>query len=418
MKTWTIWIGAASLVAVMSLPSLGQDWRDRARGLFRGATNRFVAPRQATQRSGDPQPQNVAANEIRIERHMTRASDGWKLVATRYQVPGKLVAGRMPVILCHGFGYNGRFFDMREDASLARYLAQAGFDVWAVDLRGSGLSSKWAPTAAGGATALLDRVIPTGAEVPAQGFGSLDFKYANWTMDDHVDKDVPALIDLVKQKTGAPQVAWVGHSMGGNVMLAYLSKYGNNGSVGRLATVGSQVTMPNGQLMIEFLIELFTRRQGQLFGNQLDAQDALDSVNSIFFNEANTDPIIQKALSTGGVAYDMPSINLIKQYRLFADQGKLTSENRQVDYSSGLSKIQIPTLVMAGSVDQVAPPRTQRELLERISSNDKTLVFLGRHRGMGAEYGHSDSLVGLQSSREVYPLLSSWLAGQRVQADR
>ncbi len=46
----------------------------------------------------------------------------------------------------------------------------------------------------------------------------------------------------MKRHTQAPEVAWVGHSMGGIIALCHLAKYRNPG-IGRLVTVGSQVTM-------------------------------------------------------------------------------------------------------------------------------------------------------------------------------
>jgi len=49
----------------------------------------------------------------------------------------------MPVILCHGLTYNALFWDLIPECSFAEYLSSQGFDVWAVSLRGSGLSQKW-----------------------------------------------------------------------------------------------------------------------------------------------------------------------------------------------------------------------------------------------------------------------------------
>ena len=43
-----------------------------------------------------------------------------------------------PVLLCHGLGANRYNFDLGTRASLARFLQEAGFDVWSIDLRGRG----------------------------------------------------------------------------------------------------------------------------------------------------------------------------------------------------------------------------------------------------------------------------------------
>jgi pimeloyl-ACP methyl ester carboxylesterase len=34
-----------------------------------------------------------------------------------------------------------------------------------------------------------------------------------WTVDDHLQKDVPAVLEYVMQATGAKQLHWIGHSM-------------------------------------------------------------------------------------------------------------------------------------------------------------------------------------------------------------
>ena len=36
-----------------------------------------------------------------------------------------------------------------------------------------------------------------------------------WTFSDYLDRDVPAILSLVRNETGAAKVNYVGHSMGG-----------------------------------------------------------------------------------------------------------------------------------------------------------------------------------------------------------
>ena len=72
-----------------------------------------------------------------------RTADGWTLVAHHYKPTPAPRVGAMPVILCHGLTYNALFWDLVPEYSFAEYLAAQGFDVWAVSLRGGGLSQKW-----------------------------------------------------------------------------------------------------------------------------------------------------------------------------------------------------------------------------------------------------------------------------------
>src|SRR5438067_2410898 len=97
------------------------------------------------------------------------------------------------------------------------------------------------------------------------GFASVDPKFAQWTMDDHIAYDVPAFLHLVRHHTGANQVIWIGHSMGGIVALAHLGRFPNPG-IARLVTVGSQVTMSETQLPKQFIAEMIQNRRRQLTG--------------------------------------------------------------------------------------------------------------------------------------------------------
>ena len=158
--------------------------------------------------------------------HFAKTTDGWEIAIHRY-TPEKQKEESKPVILCHGFGANRFNFDLGEGRSLACYLRDRGYDTWVVDLRGAGHSSRprW-----------FNRF----------GYG--------WTMDDHIDFDLPAVIELVKRCTGSREVNWVGHSMGGTVMYAYLACGGEGiASVAAVASPGyfggDALKMPYGRII-------------------------------------------------------------------------------------------------------------------------------------------------------------------------
>jgi pimeloyl-ACP methyl ester carboxylesterase len=347
-----------------------------------------------------------------------RTADGWTLVAHRYKPTGPPKAGAMPVILCHGLTYNALFWDLVPEFSFAEYLSSQGFDVWAVSLRGSGLSQKWVwktddlPSVFIGTAARR----LTHGKIPPSGYASVDPKYANWNLDHHSAYDVPALVTLVRRHTKAEQVAWVGHSMGGIVALCHLERYGNPG-IGRLVTVGSQVTMPKGRLPLQFCSEMIQARQQQLAGQvtrqQLVAQQLVaqtqTGVYNLFFNVANADPRIYEALS-GGWATDIPAIDLMQQYTTLSHKGVLLDAKQQYNYAEHLDNIKIPIFISCGAQDQFAPPAVQRYIYNHVGSTDKTLVVFGRAQGMAADAGHDDALVGLNSREQVYPLIARWLA--------
>ncbi|MDB5351874.1 MAG: lysophospholipase [Planctomycetota bacterium] len=395
---------AGLLVASVQADDLERLLKKAARNAAQGTLNPAPPPRGV-------KPQATAAP--RGESHPLKTADGWTLVIHHYRPTSAPRAGAMPVILCHGLTYNATFWDLDPSCSFAEYLAARGYDVWAVDLRGSGLSQKWVWKADEAPEMILGgalRRISRGKLAPT-GYATVDPKAANWSLDHHIAYDVPAAVKFVRTHTGAPEVAWVGHSMGGIVAIGHLARYGNPG-IGRLATIGSQVTMPNGQLPLQFLAEMAGTRKKQLLG-QVGGAELMDatktSVHNMFFNVANADPKIYEALS--GPATDIPGIGLMQQYSILARRGELFDAGQRVSYAKLVDRITIPIFISCGASDQFAPPIVQKYLYDHVGSTDKTLVIFGQAGGCSVDCGHDDSLVGLKSRAEVFPVIETWLRG-------
>ncbi|HYG70384.1 MAG TPA: alpha/beta fold hydrolase, partial [Anaeromyxobacteraceae bacterium] len=120
--------------------------------------------------------------------------DGWRIAVAHRRPRGP--ARRPPVVLCHGIAVNRQTLDFGiERYSLAAFLARAGFDCFAIDLRGHGDSKR-----------------PRGGA-------------RRWNLDTYLRQDVPAVLDLVRERTGASQVLWVGHSQGALLGMAACALY-------------------------------------------------------------------------------------------------------------------------------------------------------------------------------------------------
>ena len=145
------------------------------------------------------------------ETHYFPAKDGWGLTLHRY---GPSAPQGLPIILCHGLSSNRFIFELPGAPSLAKYLAKEGRDVWVAELRGSGMSD-------------------------SPGLLTSDVSYA-WGFDDHLDKDIEPIINKVLELTGAGAVHWVGHSMGGILILAHLAA-NPDAPLASATTIGSPV---------------------------------------------------------------------------------------------------------------------------------------------------------------------------------
>lgn len=360
-----------------------------------------------------PAPGPVTAQ--RSEPYPIKTADGWTLVVHRYRGPRAPQPGLPPIVLCHGLTYNATFWDLDPAASPARYFAEQGYDVWLADLRGSGMSTKWVWKLDQSPDLLVGEAIRrlSKGKLAPTGYATIDPKAANWTLDQHIAYDVPAIVSLVRQQTGAPEVIWFGHSMGGIVALGHLARHGNPG-IGRLITVGSQVTMPNGQLVLQFLREMIGVRTEQLTG-QLSGAELMNqtrtSVHNMFFNQSNVAPRIYEAL--GSWATDVPAMGVMQQYMTLGSTGELYDSTKQFNYARAMRNVTVPILISCGADDQFAPPTVQQYLHANVGSTDKTLLVFGRRSGFAVDSGHDDALVGLNSRAQVYPLIDRWIRGER-----
>ena len=121
-----------------------------------------------------------AQDELRF----VETKDGWRLAVARRAPRGE--PRLPPVLLCHGLSANRGNLDFGiERWSLSLALAQAGFDCFALDLRGHGGSRRVRPG------------------VPRR-----------WSFDTYLEQDIPAVLDDVRSATGSDRVLWVGHTVG------------------------------------------------------------------------------------------------------------------------------------------------------------------------------------------------------------
>jgi alpha-beta hydrolase superfamily lysophospholipase len=136
--------------------------------------------------------------------------DGFDFSLRRYPANGPAV------LLVHGLATNHYCFDYAESISLAFALQQAGFDVWVTDLRGD-----------------------EGTQSP--------YKWADETQsfEDHLLFDVPAILDRVLEETGQNSLYWVGHSMGGMLLMGALEGQGHRIRGGVMLSSASSFSQPS-----------------------------------------------------------------------------------------------------------------------------------------------------------------------------
>ena len=358
--------------------------------------------------------------EICQETVSAKTSDGWDLRLYHYLPVGKNVV-RFPVILCHGLAGNKNSCDFGEPGtkewerySLAAFLSQQhtqngpAFDVWVPELRGNGH--------------------PT--------FDSREHpERFRWTVDDYIDKDVPAIIGRVhewykEKKQDIPPVFWVGKSMGGMIAYAYGETTEGQKNLKGVVTLGSPVTFGKTGVFLEFLTRVSPRNVSIpiRITELLEKSGELTShFKGMGVNLENIDPVILQTYLHLGFS-NVLSSKVLSQFSLFFKHmtfcryprypwmydtlGRLPGMKKRFtpySYTENLHRFTAPLLVIAGGLDKMAPKTDMQYVKSHVSSTDVTYLEFSKDAGYRADYGHMDLNLGLYAREEVYPKIYDWL---------
>jgi pimeloyl-ACP methyl ester carboxylesterase len=303
--------------------------------------------------------------------------DGWSLALARRRprAPPRLP----PVLLVHGIAANRASMDFPvERWSLSAHLASAGFDCFALDLRGHGQS----------------RAVR--ADAPR-----------SWSFDDHLRRDVPAALDAVRAATGAPAVLWVGHSQGGLLGMAACAAF--PGRVAGLVAMGSPAwfsAQPFMKLLTRFGA-LVSGRWNRFLARSLSPFCGFwhPPVGDIAINGRNvTRPVYRRLLVN---VVENVSAGVLRQFGGWIATDTFASADGAVDYRAALARCRQPALFVAAAGDRIAPPAVVASAAQAWGG-EHALVTLGA-TGQALAYGHSDLLFGRRAPEEVFPQVAAWL---------
>jgi pimeloyl-ACP methyl ester carboxylesterase len=290
------------------------------------------------------------------------------------------------VLLLHDVFANRRSFDLDERHSLARFLARSGMDVWLGEFRGCGFS---------------------------QGPAWYKDETYDWDFDDLALRDVPALLNGVAAKTGR-SVAVLAHGVGGMALLACLGTHPDPRAAALVCLgVPGRFDDPSDVLLsMASRAPLADERSGvpTELGAVLPApfEGAHETLFSVvIFNDRATAPAAADLFQKEGLSRLSPGA--ARQIAVWMRDRTFRSSDGSVDYLASLARIEIPILLVAGKVDNLAPPGDVLHIQNRIGSRDKTYVLLSTAGGYSHNYGHMGMLIGEKAGEEVFPLIHGWL---------
>lgn len=308
-----------------------------------------------------------------------------------------------PVVCIPGLAETRFVLDQALGNSFADYLALNGFDVYMAELRGHGKSLH------------------------------LKERY-NWNVQTFLDYDVPAILHKVVEESGQNQVLWVGHSMGGMLLLSYLVSAGLHKDKNMYdaslirggVTIGSPVIFRQPSLIALAMVykSTFLSRlpyiPTDMLSNWLSMmRSVLDSpLTYHFWNWRNMQQNNKVLYLKDGL--DNMAQGVMRDFMEYALAGDYISSDGKINYRENLFLVTTPMLIVGGGKDPLAPPEAQQIIYDNISSPDREMRVFGTHGYMirdgqrinmkdKTDYGHVDLTLGVHSKEEVWPTMLSWL---------
>jgi pimeloyl-ACP methyl ester carboxylesterase len=322
-------------------------------------------------------------------KHRAKTADGWEISLVQYQAVG--AARGRPVLLCHGISANERNMDLDADHSLARWFAAHGREAWTMSLRGTGAS---------------DRSDEEKGRKPGYDFDTF------WR------EDLAASIAYVRAQSGAEAIDYVGHSMGGMIVYAYLSQGGQG--LNAVVTLGSPTRLDWGATSAPYM-DGFARLAVSpdrlipvvspgAFSLPLQGEIEDGPFQLMLYNPKNTDKGTWKRLIAIGIADISGALAL--QMLGFIRTGGFTSADGKIDYRKEMGKVRTPVMVVAGKLDRIAIPPAVKDGY-RALGGEKEWLLLAEENGVVADYGHMDMVVGNRASTELWPRVLGFLDRHR-----
>ena len=130
----------------------------------------------------------------KLEENPVITDDGY--ILSLWHLNPKFPNGKT-VFFQHGFTCTAWIFFHLGENSLPFYLLKEGYDIWLANNRGSYFSPGH---------------ISKDPKDPKSG-------YNNYSMDDFVASDMPAMVKYIKERTGAKKMTFIGHSQGTTLFL-------------------------------------------------------------------------------------------------------------------------------------------------------------------------------------------------------
>jgi pimeloyl-ACP methyl ester carboxylesterase len=292
---------------------------------------------------------------------------------------------RAAVLLIHGYAQNRHAWHLSR-RSFQAYLAEAGYDVWAIDLRGAGRSRA------------------LGAP-PARHF------------EDFVREDVPRALETIEAASGARTAFLVGHSLGaavacsvagrhpervrGVVTLAGLYFFGRKNRFVRALGAAASALAAVSPVGLPEDLPLPTAHVGRLLALSRAAWDS--PLSALLPLHAWAPGSIEPRIIVESVrrSFEPATLGVTLALAAMALGGRFCDRGGRC-LLAPFEERRLPLFVACGEADSIIAPADARGAYDRSRSPDRSLAcFQG--------FGHIDLIMGREAPRVVWPAVRRWL---------
>ncbi|MDE3180472.1 MAG: alpha/beta fold hydrolase, partial [Acidobacteriota bacterium] len=328
--------------------------------------------------------------------HYFATADGVRLRLLRYQ------GGRKgPVILSHGIGVSSLIF--RTDTirtNLVEFLVARGFDVWALDYRGS---------------------------------IELEAHRLQFTADDVAAYDYPAAVRRVRELTGARSVQMVVHCFGSvaffmsmlkgleGVRSVVVSQVATHLVTAPLTEIKCGIRIPEtlGKLGVKALNARVSEapswegklgEAGMRFypmpSNQLCSSPVCHRITFMYsqvFEHEMLNALTHNAL---GELFGATNIRAFSHLARMVRKGHIVTANGKEAYLPHLERLAIPIAFVHGGNNRCFLPKSTELTYNLLCERNCRELYT---RTVIPGYGHADSILGKNAARDVYPAFAQHL---------
>ncbi|CAN8235004.1 unnamed protein product [Cochlearia groenlandica] len=369
----------------------------------------------------------------------------WRVALWRYLPSPKAPKRNHPLLLLSGIATNAFTYDLSPESSFARFMCGFGFDTWILELRGAGLSSLSIDTNLGKDifSDVLENVVNVSEMVEnvlGGGFKLLgledrlsksveDFKQRlelipryNWDFDNYLDEDIPYAMEYVKSQSKPKdgKLLAIGHSMGGILLYAMLSRCGLKGIDSGLAcvtTLASTLDYSSSKTHLKYLLPKEPALALKVSALPIDIMlamahplmcrppYALSWLTTNISAPQMMEPELIEKLFLNSLC-TIPA-KLLLQLATALGHGGLGDRTGKFYYKQHINKSNVPVLALAGDWDIICPPDAVYDTVKLIPKHLATFKVFGSPQG--PHYGHQDLISGRTAKSEVYPLIIRFL---------